>query len=56
MEKRLEEALTEKASGGKIPCALAREIAETLGVPYREVGKAADELHIKVVSCELGCF
>ena len=36
--------------------ALSREIAEELGVPYGEIGKAADELDIKIAACELGCF
>jgi hypothetical protein len=56
MKEKLEEELKKKAPGGKLPCALAREIAESLGVPYSEVGKAANELRIKITSCELGCF
>jgi hypothetical protein len=56
MKERLEEQLRDKASGGRLPCALAREIAESLGVPYSEVGRAANELSIKITSCELGCF
>lgn len=56
VKERLEEQLREKASGGRLPCALARKIAESLGVPYSEVGRAANELRIKITSCELGCF
>jgi LAO/AO transport system kinase len=55
MEK-LKQQLQEKATDGRISCALARKIAEDLGVSYREVGKAADELRIKITNCELGCF
>ena len=39
-----------------IECPAARRIAERLGVPYGRVGKTADELGIKIINCELGCF
>jgi len=45
-----------KAVGGKISCPVARKIAEELSVPYKEVGRKADELSIKITGCELGCF
>jgi hypothetical protein len=50
------EEIKEKATGGKLPCATARQIAEKLGVSYRDVGKAADMLHVKITGCQLGCF
>ena len=56
MRKNIEKLLKEKAVDGKIACGLARKIAEELGVPYKEVGAAADELNIKIKNCELGCF
>lgn len=46
----------EREKEGKISCSEARKLAEELGVPYREVGKACNELKIKIVACELGCF
>lgn len=49
-------SLKEKTVGGKIACSLARKLAEELQVSFREVGKAADELEIKITDCELGCF
>ena len=45
-----------KAVVKKLPCADARKIAEDLGIPYSEVGAAADELRVKIKSCQLGCF
>ncbi|AOQ25136.1 hypothetical protein MTAT_00660 [Moorella thermoacetica] len=42
--------------GGKLPCAVAQEVARRLKVPMREVGRAADELKIKIIQCQLGCF
>lgn len=54
--KDIAERLTEKAVDSRVPCGVARKIAEELGVPYSEVGKAADALKIKIKNCELGCF
>ena len=52
----ISESLKAKAVDGRISCSLARKIAEELGVPYKEVGDAANELKIKIKNCELGCF
>ncbi len=56
MKDRVKEELKKKAVNGKLPCPIAREIAEELSVSYHEVGKVADELNIKITDCELGCF
>ncbi len=56
MNDRIIEEIKKKAIEGKLPCAVARQIAEELGVSYRDVGEAADLLHIKIASCQLGCF
>ncbi len=50
------EKLKEREKEGKISCSEARKIAEELKISYREVGRACDELKIKIVACELGCF
>ncbi|HBT47756.1 MAG TPA: hypothetical protein DEA73_07775 [Peptococcaceae bacterium] len=41
---------------GKLPCAVAQELARKLGVPMLAIGQAANELQIKISSCQLGCF
>ncbi len=56
MKKELKEEMMNKASHGKLSCAAARKIAEKMGVSYKEVGDAADELGIKIKNCQLGCF
>jgi hypothetical protein len=56
MKKELKEEIMKRAAGGKLPCAVARKIAEELHLPYGEVGEAADELGVKIKNCELGCF
>jgi len=56
VRQEVRELLLREAQGGRISCAQARAIAQRLGVPYLEVGRAADELGIKITDCELGCF
>ncbi|HHU32680.1 MAG TPA: hypothetical protein GXZ50_08480 [Clostridia bacterium] len=56
MNEKLEEKLKEAAKNGRISCSLARRIAAELDVPVRQVGEAANNLKIKITSCELGCF
>lgn len=55
-KEKIRSLLKESSVDGKIPCPLARKIAKELVVPYKEVGKAANELNIKITDCELGCF
>lgn len=55
-KKKIEQLLRERSVDSRIPCSTARKIAEELGIPYKEVGKAANELKIKIKNCELGCF
>lgn len=50
------EAVKKAAPDGRINCADARALAQELGVPYGLIGKAADELKIKIKGCQLGCF
>jgi len=56
MKEKLREAIMKKTVDGKLSCSAARKIAEDLGVPYSDVGAAADELGVKIKSCQLGCF
>lgn len=55
-KEKIRSLLKDKTIGGKLPCPVARRIAEELSVPYKEIGEAADELDIKIADCELGCF
>jgi LAO/AO transport system kinase len=55
-KKETENILKTRSTEGSISCNDARKIAEELGVSYKEVGKAANELKIKIKDCELGCF
>ena len=54
---RLIETLRAKAGDEKhLPCAVAFKIARDMDVPLDEVGRTCNELGIKIVGCQLGCF
>ena len=55
MEK-IKEAIKDLAPKGKIPCVMAFKIAREHDCSVAEVGKLCDELKIKIISCQLGCF
>jgi LAO/AO transport system kinase len=55
-KKEIERLLRERAIDARLTCSAARMIAEELKVSYGEVGRAANELKIKIKNCELGCF
>jgi hypothetical protein len=55
-EKELIEKLKDMAPQGRLCCSDARKLAEKLGIEYGVVGKACNELKIKIFACELGCF
>lgn len=56
MKEELKKEMLKKALDGKLTCAQARQLAERLGLHYKEVGTAANELGIKIKDCQLGCF
>ncbi len=56
IDPRLVEELRRRTPDGFLPCAVAFAIAERLGVTRRQVGDAANEIGIKIVDCQLGCF
>jgi molybdate transport system regulatory protein len=54
---RLIETLKAQAGDEKrLGCADAFRIAADLDVPLAEVGRACNELGIKMMQCQLGCF
>ncbi|ACB84041.1 hypothetical protein [Natranaerobius thermophilus] len=52
----LENMLKSEAVDGRISCAKCTEIAEKTNCALSEVGEVADELKLKIVKCQLGCF
>lgn len=55
-EDELRAAIREKASGGKVTCKTLLDVAAATGTPPREIGRLCDELKVKIVACQLGCF
>lgn len=52
----LRDGLLKRAADRKLPCAVAFDVAELLGVSPDEVGRAADLLELRLVKCQLGLF
>lgn len=56
LEEKVKKAILEASPDGRIPCTVARKIAEQHGVSVRFVGNKINELGVKIYACELGCF
>jgi hypothetical protein len=54
--KVLEDEMRASLVNGKLPCAVAFQIAKKLKISPKQVGGAANRLNIKIASCQLGCF
>jgi len=56
MDEKIKELLSQRATDGKMTCAIAQGIARELGVPDKEVGQTANDMGIRIKDCQLGCF
>lgn len=56
MNEKVREEIQKRSVDNRLSCSVARKIAEDLSVSLRDIGRAADELKIKITDCELGCF
>jgi hypothetical protein len=50
------EAVREAADGDRLTCAAAWSLAGTLGLPRPMIGQVAENLGVRIVHCQLGCF
>ena len=50
------EAVRQAATDGRLGCADAHTLANKLEVELNLIGRAANELKIKIKNCQLGCF
>jgi hypothetical protein len=54
------EKITQKAQSlskdGKISCKQALKLAEEEGISSGDLGKLLNEIKVKVMGCQLGCF
>ena len=56
LEENLQKRIKSSLVSGRLPCAVAFEIAEEFKVSPQYVKENADELKIKISACQLGCF
>ena len=49
-------AVTARLMDGQLPCEVAWQIASDLKIPKMHVSAAAENLHIRIRACQLGCF
>ena len=52
MKTRIKAAAPE----GKIPCAAAFRLAEELGISRNDLGTLLNDMRIRIIQCQLGCF
>lgn len=55
-KESLKALLLEKAKDKKLPCKVAFKISEEHNVALKDIGNMANELAIKIIECQLGCF
>ena len=55
-KEQLSAIIKTTSKDGKISCEQALKIASETDTPSKEVGLLLNELKIKVMSCQLGCF
>jgi len=56
VDKDLAGAIRRRLQNNFLPCVSAFEVAEELGLPRTEIGRAADALRIHLTQCQLGLF
>ena len=54
--QEIRQAVEAASKEGRLSCAEAHRLAAELNASPLEVGRAADALGIRIVSCQLGCF
>ncbi len=55
-EEKIKQRIQEVSKEGKITCTAAHEVAKELDVPIGKVGQLINQLNLKIIACELGCF
>lgn len=55
-QQELKDRILREAEDLKLPCSKAFNIVKDTGSTTAEVGKACNELEVKIISCQLGCF
>jgi hypothetical protein len=55
-QEELKGKIRAAAPDGRIACAVAFKLAEELGLSRKDLGELLNDLKIKIIQCQLGCF
>ena len=55
-DKKIVEAVRQKAAAGELACAEAERISKTLVLSLEEIGRTLDLLELRIGRCQLGLF
>ncbi|MGA9755944.1 MAG: hypothetical protein WBV23_12480 [Desulfobaccales bacterium] len=55
-QEDIKDRIRAAAPEGKIACAAAFRLAEELGLSRKDLGALLNDLKIKIIQCQLGCF
>ena len=55
-QEDIKDKIRSAAPEGKIACAAAFRLAEELGLSRKDLGEILNDLKIKIIQCQLGCF
>jgi hypothetical protein len=55
-EPRIQDEIVKRATGEKLPCALAFRLAESLKIAPERIGMNVDLLNFRLTKCQLGLF
>ncbi len=55
-DSEVQDKIRAAAVNGKIPCESAFQLAQDLGISRSRLGELLNELKIKIIQCQLGCF
>lgn len=56
IQEDIKAKVKDAAPESKIGCAAAFRLAEELGLSRRDMGELLNQLKIKIIQCQLGCF
>jgi hypothetical protein len=54
--EKMIEAIRTASINDKLTCEKAHALTKELKVPLKEIGALCNELKIKIIACQLGCF
>jgi hypothetical protein len=55
-DAEIEAKISTRAKAGELPCAVAFDVADQLGISPALIGEAADRMKLYLVKCQLGLF